>query len=326
MKQRVMVSLLLMIICGNLYAQKKNYLDCSFKKTSLKKAFFVIETTGKENNRYNRSVYLVKNHQLLEKGFYTKEKNKIYTRNGWFIYYNDANKKASQGYYLNGEKDGKWTYFDSTENVFMYKDFEKGNVIKTYYELKHLVNGKVQKFDSMGRVLSSYSISNFMKNDYCAEYYPNRQLKMKGFYQNDTPKKSWYYYSPKGKLTELRQYKNDGTIDKQFIYDSLILKELIDPAVYLGGEKCFLNFVASFNRPDRNNKAGTYSITVRFRIDIDGSIIDVKWENPSSDFILSKLFEHSKKTLLSTPPWRPYRINNVTKTQFFLLPFIYKFP
>ncbi|MEW6469324.1 MAG: hypothetical protein AB1458_10380 [Bacteroidota bacterium] len=108
--------------------------------------------------------------------------------------YPNGNKRA-QGDYINGMKEGEWSYYDYNGTLStreMYKNDELNGISTGYH-----YNGKV-RFEVIHK--------NGELNGYYKSYYKNGKMKAEGWYKNGVEEGDWYYYHANGKLSSHEYY------------------------------------------------------------------------------------------------------------------------
>jgi len=167
-------------------------------------------------------------------------------------------------------------------------------------QIEYFQNGKVENissFDENGGIISQYS------------YYENEQLKDSIFY-NEKGKvdsafhyfkngnvKAKYFFDERKKMESLIAYDENGEKLKNIIYSS--------EAHFRKGDEDWSYFLQQNLNPniavDNNAPDGEYTIIVRFNVEKDGSISNIKAETNNG----YGMKEHAIHTIKDSPKWVP---------------------
>lgn len=119
---------ILLISAVSVTAQKKTYYDYYFKKCKEKTAYYyrVVTPVG---TKFLVKDYFYSNNQLQMEGHYSNKKLKDETRQGLFVFYYKNGQKSSEGEYLDGKYDGKWTRWYKDGQVKSEGTYDKNQFI-----------------------------------------------------------------------------------------------------------------------------------------------------------------------------------------------------
>jgi len=191
------------------------------------------DENGKCTGEWN---YYLENGQLEKKGSFINQQqigewifykdgylyNIAYFENGliqtdkWFY---PSGKKFALGFYKNGEKSGKWEYFEENGTVKLIERYkngkENGNCIWYFPDQKlackgayknGLKTGKWKYYYENGNLKNVSHYSKGKKNGKWKFYHENGTLSEIGKLKNGDKKGLWKFYDEQGKLTETRNY------------------------------------------------------------------------------------------------------------------------
>ncbi len=142
--------------------------------------------------------------------------------------YPDGTKKV-KGIFVNGEKDGEWTYYNNyggIKDVSLYKDGKLKGISKEYF--------------NNGNLSSELNYTKGEGDGYFKSYYSNGQLYAEGWYVKDEMQGDWLYYFANGKMKEHEYYLNGELEGTSAYYNTSGLLKLEE--VYNDG-KCLRNYI-----------------------------------------------------------------------------------
>lgn len=257
--------------CTLLHAQKiEEGFDVSFKPTKGFARYYVI--TEQKEGRWYREAYYLPEKSIAMNGWY-KDKNCEIPEGEVNWYFTNRSLK-SQVNYVNGKKDGLSLQYH--ENGMMSDSVN--------YSGGHR-KGIGLRWDAEGYRTDSSDFDG-AGNGVEVRWYSGGTVRYAGRLTNDTAKiKRWNYYHPNGKLNAIEYYV-DGKRTSCSCFDAdgkqldslLCIKE--EEAQFpkgIAGWRSFIEKNLNSNvAVDHGAPAGSYTVMVRFVVDTDGSVTDIK--------------------------------------------------
>lgn len=141
-------------------------------------------------------------------------------QHGYWTYYYPKGQVYYEGNYVNGQKDGDWKFYYNNGNTWRegtYKLDQKNGLWTTLYESgqksmegsfkNNLENELWHSWYENGQLKDKGYFNKGKMNSHWDGYYTNGQMKYSGDYDNDYKINKWTYWSVKGKIIEIRNYK-----------------------------------------------------------------------------------------------------------------------
>ena len=143
------------------------------------------------------------------------------------LFFKNGNKKA-EGIYRNQQRDSLWTFYDKKGKIVSKKDYKDGKLegeTEHYYDSGQLLkktnyeNGKKQGKeifyyrDNTKEKTQNYQ-QGVLEGDFMV-FYPDGDTMTKGAYKKELRHGTWKYFNEKGKVIELRRYKEGELIEKK---------------------------------------------------------------------------------------------------------------
>ncbi|MDO5759617.1 MAG: hypothetical protein Q4Q06_01165 [Bacteroidota bacterium] len=230
-KEFTLISLALLLICGNIVAQ--NHTDENGKKQghwvkTAKNGKKIKEGTFKDDYPVDTFYYYNHEGKVTIKNYFYDKGNKNHT---WLMFPNG--KVQAEGEYHNKQKQGLWKYYNEkgkriTEVEF--KDNEKQGKEKIYDDegkevLQITTFDKGKKEGEFFKNLQSYGYyialyHNDKLNGEYKEYYPTKKLRQTGQYIDGNKEGKWLIYLPSGKVVQEFTYKKDELVEDFVIFST----------------------------------------------------------------------------------------------------------
>lgn len=146
------------------------------------------------------------------------------------VIYHENGHKASEGAYIDQQKDGEWRYYSERDTLIKienYKEGQRDGVWKTYStsgvlleECNYLNNKRDGIFKSYylnGKVSLEENYVAGKSNGKSTSYYPNGNVSMTGDYHNGWRDGEWNAYDVNGKVRTTTLYDNQRLVST-YIY------------------------------------------------------------------------------------------------------------
>ena len=295
---------LCLFIAASAAAQNKQYYNYQWKTCDVSDARFV-SLTDKTDSGWVRRDFFMSTKKSQMKGLYKDSTLKI--QNGWFRYFYVNMVLASQGNYVNGEKDGLWVSYYFNGQIEDSTIYHAGNPVNR------------TNWHSNGRVSDS-SVYNTDGSATHISWFDNGVLSHTGQSYQGKKDGRWQYFHKNGKLAATEEYKNAELVSSIYYNEEgqqLKGATSIDQgAVFKGGSKKWKAFL--FNNLDFLDEVklkNTNAVTVVLAITIDeeGNVTDAYVDVPVSP----KFDEAALKVIKKSPPWIP-AINHNRHVKYFL--------
>lgn len=114
-----------------------------------------------------------------------------------FENYHPTRTLASEGVINNGNKEGKWKYYDTYGSIQYVENFVNGKLTDTTYG--YFPNGKVKY---------KLAYKDNVRDGLYLEYNQFGELVEEGYYKNDEPANDWYEYYNNGQLKQEYSFKD----------------------------------------------------------------------------------------------------------------------
>lgn len=138
-------------------------------------------------------------------GEFTIGKGRVEVRD----YYPDGTVSA-EGDYLDGMRDGQWTFYDNNGGwKLAHINYEKNEF-----------DGRVKYYHENGKVQFETDYIDGYEHGYRKTYHLNGETESEGWIQYEMKQGDWYEYNVRGILTEHTYYLNDYQYGTQEFYDS----------------------------------------------------------------------------------------------------------
>jgi TonB family protein len=233
---------------------------------------------------------------LLETGMVTDSSAGI--KHGDFIsYYNDG-KKYETGRYENGKKQGEWIRWYTEGKILSASHFSKG-----------MMSGSNKSWNDNGNILDSFMLDE--KGDGMGYgFYPSGLKKYEGKFTAGLKTGDWvYFYNQPGSQRSMEINFGADTVLTKKCYTTTGSQQNIciyeREAGFTGGDRAWRNYLVAELTDSRYanhmKKLMIYRVMVRFVVAKDGTISDVKIENPG----VKKLDRIAENIIRNSPPWQP---------------------
>lgn len=220
-KNLSLILILFVAVANSLSAQKKIFLDASWKKTKEKKAVYYRVITPEGSNFLVKD-YFVKGDQLQMEGHYTSKKLEPQSKTGRFTYYYSNGQKSSEGEYVSGKNNGEWTNWyksgkvkgkgewSNDERIGKWEYFHKnGNLKSTGNYLKGEQDGTWYYFYDNNDSLEILNLSKGKKDGPFIVYHKGGQLREKGAYEKDSLEGMFEEYWDNGNQSAKGEFKDN---------------------------------------------------------------------------------------------------------------------
>lgn len=281
----------------------KQYVDYEGKPTNSKYANYYTETY-KTNNAdpywqiktyYNDTIQGT----VASVGKSTDSQGQI--KEGSFIYYFKNGTKKSEGDYANNFKEGEWKEWNEAGNIMAVNHFKKGKMVGRnirWYDSNHISDSAILDGDGNGKSFA---------------FFPNGTKSAEGNYTSGSKNGQWLYY--------YLDIKNQKSIEVVYEMDSVKDYTCYTETGELQKKDCVFEREASFRGGDEGWKKylikklteksriyskllkpnQSYSVIVKFVVEKDGSIGDVKIEKKG----IIDLDEIAWEIIQNSPDWIP---------------------
>jgi len=219
--------------------------------------------------RQSRSVITAKGYKeegLLKLDYFNNETGKLLMS----VHYTDSTLNISKGlfqsYYENGviEKEGNYDN-DMKQGLWQHWDDKGLKTDSSIYEKDYRIRYAQFRYYHKDKSLSSYAFTDSLQNTFEQKYFSN-----KGIVWSDVN-----FYKQKGLL---KTYDSAGI---KLSTDSVFTREEIE-ASFPGGQPGWVNFLRkNLNAAvptDNGAPEGRYPVVVKFKVNTDGTITDIKAE------------------------------------------------
>jgi hypothetical protein len=281
--------------------------DYSFKPTTFSPFYYVV-TERKDTGWYRQAWYLSHKSIAME-GWYKDEKCNI--PHGIVSWYHTTKFLKSTGLYQDGKKEGAWLEYDEEGRLTDSSNFKAGRLrgVRLQWHTNGMLADSLE-FDSAG-------------NGVEVRWWDDGAISSAGYWTADTLKKGrWKYYHRNGTLMATDDYK-DGKLVNYACFDNA--GAALDTA--LCREKAaeleknvYKRFLEKNIKLDDVVKAGlpsgTYTVMVRFMVDKDGTVTDVK---PLTNYGYG-LERMVSDVIKRSPRWVPGRVHGLTVNSYFTQP------
>ena len=274
MQLRLFTISILFFLVGKAFSQSYKYVyyfDDNFNTTEQSKAT-VIGKGYVDNSAFKLDFYNKANNKLLLSATYTD--STLGVLNGMFrTYYNDM-KPESLGNYVDNEMDGVWRHWNMQGFVTDSLIYSNG-IITSFAKLEYHYNKiflrQYPPTDSLRKIgyWVNYSFTDSLNNTFYEKKYTVL----------DKVEKIDYEVSFEGKRGLYIEYDSTGAIKEKDSVFSRANKE----AALAGGDYAWRLFLQQNLNPlvavDNRAPAGTYTLIVKFLVNTDGTLDDVKVED-----------------------------------------------
>lgn len=144
--------------------------------------------------------------------------------------YHENGRKASEGAYIDQQKDGEWRYYSDRDTLIKVENYKEGNrngLWQTYSTsgvlleesnyLNNKRNGISKSYYLNGQVQLEANYVGGKTNGKSTSYYPNGNISMTGDYHNGWRDGEWHAYDVNGKIRSTTVYKNQRLVNT-YIY------------------------------------------------------------------------------------------------------------
>ena len=144
--------------------------------------------------------------------------------------YHENGRKASEGAYIDQQKDGEWRYYSDRDTLIKVENYKEGNrngLWQTYSTsgvlleesnyLNNKRNGVSKSYYLNGQVQLEANYVGGKTNGKSTSYYPNGNISMTGDYHNGWRDGEWHAYDVNGKIRSTTVYKNQRLVNT-YIY------------------------------------------------------------------------------------------------------------
>jgi len=167
------------------------------------------------------------------------------------------------------------------------------------------------------------------------EYYPKMKMKAKRYFDNGYPIGIWIQYSKNGEIVsqkdysfELEYFNNDTIVNTKLIENNQNDLTHEKYPQFNGGSDALMKFIVNEIIPfdsyviEKYNKKGQIFIQVKFNVDIDGSIKNIRALSQN----IRILEKDAVRVVRNFPKWTPgYNSNNEPCKVSYTLPIAYIF-
>ena len=144
--------------------------------------------------------------------------------------YHENGHKASEGAYIDQQKDGEWRYYSNRDTLIKVENYQVGNrhgIWQTYstsgvlLEESNYLNNKRSGISKVyylnGQVQLEANYVGGKTNGKSTSYYPNGNISMTGDYHDGWRDGEWNAYDVNGKIRSTTVYKNQRLVNT-YIY------------------------------------------------------------------------------------------------------------
>ncbi len=144
--------------------------------------------------------------------------------------YHENGKKASEGAYIDQQKDGEWRYYSNQDTLIKVENYQVGNrqgIWQTYstsgvlLEETNYLNNKRSGLSKVyylnGQVQLEANYVGGKTNGKSTSYYPNGKISMTGDYHDGWRDGEWNAYDVNGKIRSTTVYKDQRLVNT-YIY------------------------------------------------------------------------------------------------------------
>ncbi len=227
-----------------------NRTDASGRKQGVWKKYeegkLVYEGQFKDNVPYGTFRYYHENGKLKSVSDFQQGVHRVNT-----TIYHENGHKASEGVFIDQQKDGIWHYYSDKDTLIATEQYDKGKrsgLWRTYSPGSGLLldertysggklNGKHTSYYVNGVVNLEENYLNGKRNGLCTAYYPNKHISSSGNYRNGFRDGEWNNYDASGKIRTTMEYRNQRT-EATYLY--LYIKG--------HGQKLNQNLIAYFHK------------------------------------------------------------------------------
>lgn len=252
-------------------AQKREELfDISFKPA--KNGAFYYVTTEKKDSGWYREAYYYTQGSMAMKGWYKDEAGKV--PHGPMLWFHPTKFLKSKGEYIDGKKEGVWLGYNDEGILLDSSNYRAGR--RTGVSMKWHKDGMPSdslNFDGEG-------------NGVEVSFFDDGSVASAGRWTQDTLKKGrWKYYHKNGNVMAIQDYEN-GKLTLCNCWDEAGVQ--LDTSLcgekeaeIIGGVNAWRRFLEQnlvfvIESAAKVLKPGQYTITVRFLVEKDGRVTDVK--------------------------------------------------
>ena len=283
----------LFIVSAKLLAQDTltTYYDEEWKKVKDKEKadHYKISYTNKDGLHMFNAYYM--SGELKATGYYKSKKRKKF--NGEFIGYAKTGFKNSYGYFDNGKKTGKWTYWHGTDSL-----------------------KSVSHYDHKGKRTGKH-----------IRWYKNGNIDIKGTFHENKESGEWKYYYKNGNIASTEQYNKGKLVDFKFWNEDGSERyglelAIFEKAEYKNGEGGIQNYIKrNFVYPeDAKKRLISGVVHVSFIVKKDGSVSDIK----ISKSVHQLLDDEAIRIIKGLNEWTPARYHNRIVTSSYNIPINFK--
>lgn len=268
MKRNVLLTSFLSL-CFFSFSQKHEALFDFFFKPAKQGAYYYV-VTEKTDSGWRRTAYYLSQRTLAMQGLYKDEEGKV--AQGDFLWYHTSRFLKSKGRYENGKKEGTWLGYNEEGILIDSSNYKNGRLVGT--NLKWHANGYPSdslRFDGQG-------------NGTQVTWHNDGSLAGAGYWTQDTLKAGrWKFYYPSGQLQATRDYVGGKEIncacwnDTGTQLDTSLCREReaeVDAPAWRRFLESHLQRV--IDKAARVLKPGQYTLAVRFLVDKEGVVTEVK--------------------------------------------------
>lgn len=270
MKRTALFAALLLCFAFSFAQKHESFFDFSFQPSKNGGYYYVV--TEKTDSGWHRTAYYLSQQTLAMDGLYKDEECK--TANGLFKWYGTNRYLKSKGWYVNGQKEGAWLHY--TEEGLLKDSMN--------YKADHLMGASFTWFDD-GFMEDSLQFDG-QGNGTEVSWHKGGILAHTGRRIQDTLRQGrWKYYRANGKPEAVRDYVAGKEVACQCWdeagteLDTALCRER--EAEIIGGAPAWRHFLEThlqtvIEKAARIFKPGQYTLAIRFLVEKDGSISDVK--------------------------------------------------
>ena len=226
-------------------------------------------------------------------------------KQGEFTNFDTKGNKSSAGRYDNGKKEGEWLYWSEGDKLSARYHFHEDIMVgsnKGWYE-----NGNLQDSFELDKAGNGMGYG----------YYEDGKIRYEGNFAAGLKKGQWKYYydlSNRPKSMEINFEKDSLISSKCFTKDGDPQRQgcyYEKEAFFPGGDKAWAKYLIAelSDKPTGkwvNGKNSIYIAVVSFVVGKDGTLHDVKVENPD----IKKLDKIAESVIRNSPPWEPAILYN----------------
>lgn len=280
------------------FAQKREELmDYNFKPNQ---GWYYYVITEKDDSLWHRKAYYISEKSLALEAWYKDDSCTI--PEGTFTTYHTTKFQKDVGHYRNGRKDGLWLNYTEDGHLHdscVYVDGHRKGISYRWYDDGTIVDSS--QFDGAG-------------NGVEVSWHKNGAVSSAGYWVNDTARNGrWKYFYDNGNLIATEDYRAGKMIgcacydEKGQKLDSADCVE--KEAAPQGGAKAWRGFFEKNLQPvveamaRSGYKPGQYTVSVRFLVNKDGSLDDLKAMTAYGNGLEEKIL----KMMKNAPKWTPGR-------------------